>query len=101
MQLMSFKGINAIYPCRFCEMKAVQNPAATRTPYYMTTLSQNDAQNPDYLNLPLRTDYSIKATAYKIETTSNQAQKQQLQKDCGINGQVCDTLRCRPDEAVH
>lgn len=83
-----FKGTNAIFPCRFCEMKAVKNECAARCPYYMTTLSPVGVNNPDYANLPLRTDATIKAKAYEIERTSIPRQRELLQKESGINGQV-------------
>ncbi|KAJ9118395.1 hypothetical protein QFC24_006224 [Naganishia onofrii] len=68
-------------------MTAVKNPAVARCPYYMTTLSRCNSENPDYANLTLRTDYGIKRKAYEIEQETTNVKKAKLQKDSGINGQ--------------
>lgn len=88
---MNFKGVNGIYPCRYCMMRAVKDPNNSRCPYYMTTLEPDGCRHPDYGDLPLRTDREIKRKANEIEYTSNNQDREDLQKESGINGEVCQT----------
>jgi hypothetical protein len=85
---MNFKGVNAIYPCRYCKMRAVKDPNNARCPYYMTTLEPDRHGHNNYGDLPLRTDHEIKRTANKIEYTPNNQDREEAQKGSGINGEV-------------
>lgn len=87
--MMQFKGHNAISPCRFCNMKAVSHQSGKKVTYYLTRRKPRSRENPDYMNLPLRTHQAVKRQAEEIERIRQAQAKKKLQKLHGIRGKVC------------
>lgn len=85
---MKFKGTNALYPCRFCKMKAIPHVKGKKTTYCMTTVKEKDKNNPDYRNLPARNHCEIARQAEEVEGTSQAQLKRKKQVSYGINGKV-------------
>lgn len=85
---MKFKGINALYPCRFCKMKAISYVKGKKTTYYLTTAKQKAKNNPNYRKLPARTHCEIARQAEELEGTTQKQLKKKMQVAYGMNGKV-------------
>jgi hypothetical protein len=87
-KLMKFKGINGKCPCRFCTMKAIPRKSGAQTTYYLARLLERHRLNPDYVRLPLRRHEQIVSMAKLIDETVDEEERDELQMNSGIVGQV-------------
>jgi hypothetical protein len=85
---MKFKGHNALFPCRFCTMKAIKHVKGKKATYYMTTVTEKSKGNPDYRRLPRRTHQEVIRQAEEVEGITQKTLKKKRQVEYGINGKV-------------
>lgn len=85
IQVMHFRGTNALFPFRCYKMGAIR--IHSKAPYYITRRTAGDA-NIDYANLPYREYGEIMQQAYEIETAVKPGIRKKLGMSTGINGQV-------------
>ncbi|KAJ9111247.1 hypothetical protein QFC22_006547 [Naganishia vaughanmartiniae] len=88
-KLMNFKSIGAIFPCRWCKMRAIRPGEAGQEygKYYLTTKTANDTNNVKYNALPLRTHQEIMRDVEAIRSCRTKASQEILKKEKGINDQ--------------
>lgn len=83
IQVMHFRGTNALFPCRCYKMVAIR--IYSKAPYYITRRTAGDA-NIDYANLPYREYGEIMQQAYEIETAVKPGIRKKFGMSTGING---------------
>jgi hypothetical protein len=84
---MKMKGHNGICPCRFCEIRGVQNPGVQRSPYYVP-LNRSHTSSPSYdpRNLPKRQHPTFMRQAHEVAFTDAVGARENLAKQYGIKG---------------
>jgi hypothetical protein len=85
-QMMNFKNIGAIIPCRWCKMPAHRAGEAGHEygKYYLANRAPGAAENMDYNNLPLRTHAEVLKDVQDIRSCRTVAEKEEKQKTTAL-----------------
>jgi hypothetical protein len=87
LQLMSFKGIGARFPCRWCTTPAIRagEPGPEYGKYYLATKTADHPDDVNYEALPVRTHSQIVQDVQDIRQCRTKGQMDKMQKAKGIN----------------